>query len=525
MAKWAVLAGLGLALAPVGASAAGAADEDDARGQRIWSFVQEIASDTYEGRGAGSAGFDRAAAVVAERLKALGLKPAGDQGYYQYVDFISQKVVAEKSSFALTSGALRVPEDVTLAARNAVPEALEGVPLVFAGYGLAMPRAGHDDFAGLDVRGKVVVVISGGPEAVSGAQKSHARSDRARLLAERGALGLISLTTDKQIEIPWARQIGLSGRASLMLADSAARDVGKPFFSASVSPAAAEALFAGSGHSFAEVAALADASAPVPGFELAQKMSARVSVERKELRSANLVAVLPGRDKTLAAENVVLSAHLDGLGIGAPVKGDAIYNGALDNAIGVSSLLEIARDLKAGKAPKRSVVFLVCTAEEAGLLGARYFVAHPTVPRASLVANINFDMPLPIFPLKSVTPIGYEESSLGASAAKVSARFGLPIVPDPFPDRNVFTRSDQYNFVKAGIPALFMKFGFAKGTPEAEIEKAWRANVYHSPVDDPQQPVMPREIGVFSRYVTELLRQVGDEADRPAWNKGSIFGG
>jgi len=501
---------------------------DAARGDQIWSLVQELASDRYEGRGTGTQGYDRAAVVVAAKLKAIGLKPAGTQGYYQPISFIAQRFIADKSSASLTGPggtvALNLPSDIYFRGGHAYPEALKDVPLVFAGYGLAMPGTGHDDFAGIDVRGKIVVVIAGGPEEASGARKANARSERNRLLAAKGALGVIALTTAKQIEIPWARQIGLSSRASVMTKDSAARDVNAPFFAASLSPAASEALFAGSGHAYADMAALADASKPVPVFDLAQKLSATIVTEKAELKSANLVAILPGSDPKLAKEHVVLSAHLDGLGIGEPVAGDAIYNGALDNAIGVSSLLQIAQDLaKAKHRPHRSILFLIPTAEEAGLLGAHYFVANPTVPRESLVADINFDMPLPIFPLKSITPIGYEESSLGETAQAVSAKFGLPVVPDPFPDRNVFIRSDQYNFVKAGIPSVFMKFGFAKGTPEAEIEKAWRANIYHSPKDDIAQPIMPAEIGYFSRYVAALLRQVADDPARPAWHKDSYF--
>ena len=502
--------------------------EDTVRGQRIWSFVESIAGDAFEGRGAGAPGYDRAAAIVAQRLKDLGLKPAGTQGYYQPVRFVAQRVIAAQSALSLAgpdgTRTLRLPDEAFMNGRHSYPPALTGVPLVFAGYGLAMPGTGHDDFAGIDVRGKVVVVIAGGPAEISGARKAHARSDRTRLLAARGAAGLITLTTARQIEIPWARQIGLSSRPSLMLEDAAARDVPGAFFSATISPAIGEALFAGSGHTYAELAALADASRPLPAFDLAQRLSATVATTSAPLTSANLVAVLPGRDRRLAREHVVLSAHLDGLGIGEPVDGDTIYNGALDNAIGVASLLEIARDLtRARQRPRRSVLFLIPTAEEAGLLGSRYFVAHPGLPPGALVADINFDMPLPIFPLRSVTPIGFEESSLGETAQAVATRFGLPVVPDPWPDRNVFIRSDQYNFVKAGIPSLFMKFGFARDTPEAEIERAWRANIYHSPRDDLRQPVQPREIGTFTRYVGAVLRAVADAPQRPAWHPDSYF--
>nr|MBA4771362.1 M20/M25/M40 family metallo-hydrolase [Sphingobium sp.] len=216
--------------------------------------------------------------------------------------------------------------------------------------------------------------------------------------------------------------------------------------------------------------------------------------------------------------------HLDGYGVGTPIRGDAIYNGAFDNASGVASLLEIARALKNGKVkPKRSILFAFVTAEEKGLLGSRYFARRPTVPQRSIVADLNFDMALPIFPLTSVTPVGYDQSSLGKDAAAVSAAMKLPIVPDPFPDRNVFIRSDQYAFIREGIPSLFFKYGFKAGTPEAETEKAWRANIYHSPFDDLNQPVMPAESAKLNDYVTAVTLRVANNPQRPSWNADSFF--
>ena len=507
------------------ASAALAAPPDKAA--RLWSLVRELADDSYQGRQTGTPGYDRAAARIATELARLKLQPAGTRGYYQPIDFISQTFDSKASSASLTgptgTTALAVPSDIYFRGSHAMPEKIEA-PLVFAGYGLSMPDKGQDDFAGLDLTGKIVLVLSGGPADVAGSRKANARSERARILAERGALGMIALTTPKQIEIPWNRQIALSSRSSMMLADQARREIGKPFMAATFNPDTSEALFAGSGHSVAELAALADASKPLPKFDLPKRLAATIVAHQSPVHSANLVARLPGRDRRLASQNVVLSAHLDGLGIGEPLAGDSIYNGALDNAIGVSSVIAIARDIiRSGRRPRRSIIFLIATGEEVGLLGSRYFAANPTVPRASLVADINFDMPLPIFPLTSVTPIGAEESSLGAEAQRVSQAMRLPMVPDPFPDRNVFIRSDQYSFIRAGVPSLFMKFGFAAGTPEAEVEKAWRANIYHSPRDDAQQPVQPAEMVKFNTYVGALLRRVADNPVRPTWNSDSYF--
>ncbi|MFY9349194.1 MAG: M28 family metallopeptidase [Sphingobium sp.] len=514
-----------LLLCVSGVSLAVPLEED---GARWWAHVEALAGDSMEGRGTGTPGYDRAADYVIAQLKALGLKPAGIDGYKQPVAFVEQVVQSDRSSAALVGAqgekALSVPGDLIFSGGGGpVPEAIDA-PMVFAGYGLHLPEVGHDDFAGLDLKGKIVVVVSGGPASISGALKSHARSERAKWLAEQGALGLVSLVTPKQVEIPWDRRIALASAPALYYADATLRETQAPFLGAQLDPAKSALLFEGSGNDFAAIAAAADASAPVASFPLAQRLKARVAATRRDLSSPNLIAVMPGSDPKLKSEYVVLSAHLDGYGVGTPIKGDAIYNGAFDNSSGVASLLEIARALKAGKVkPKRSILFAIVTAEEKGLLGSRYFARRPTVPGKSIVADLNFDMALPIFPLTSVTPVGYDQSSLGQDAAAVSQAMNLPIVPDPFPDRNVFIRSDQYAFIREGIPALFFKYGFKGGTPEAETEKAWRANIYHSPFDDLKQPVLPAESAKLNAYVTAVTLRVANAPARPHWNEDSFF--
>ncbi len=514
-------------IAMIAATPLSAAPEGDA-GARWWAHVQALANDGMEGRGTGTPGYDRAADYVIAQFKALGLKPAGIDGYKQPVAFIEQVILADQSRASLVGPqgetALAVPGDLIFSGSGGpVPESIDA-PMVFAGYGLHLPEAGHDDFAGLDLKGKIVVVLSGGPSTLSGALKSHARSERAHWLAAQGALGLITLVTPKQVEIPWVRRVALAGAPALYYADATLRETQTPFLGAQFDPAKSAQFFAGTDKDFAAIAAAADASAPVPSFPLALRFKAQVAAKRRDLSSPNLIALLPGSDPKLRPEHVVLSAHLDGYGVGTPIKGDAIYNGAFDNASGVASLLEIAKALKASKVkPKRSILFAIVTAEEKGLLGARYFARRPTVPQSSIVADLNFDMALPIFPLTSVTPIGYDQSSLGQDAAAVSAQMNLPITPDPFPDRNVFIRSDQYAFIREGIPALFFKYGFKAGTPEADTEKAWRANLYHSPFDDLNQPVMPAESTKLNAYVTAVTLRVANADARPAWNGDSFF--
>ncbi|MDX3900917.1 MAG: M28 family metallopeptidase [Sphingobium sp.] len=496
------------------------------RGDAWWAHVAYLASDDLEGRAAGSRGHEKAADYVIAQFKALGLKPAGVEGYRQPVALTEQVIQSDQSSAVLVGPGgekpLAVPADLILGGAPA-PDAVDA-PLVFAGYGLHLPEAGHDDFAGLDLKGKIVVVVSGGPADIAGALKSHARSERAKWLEAQGAVGMIALVTPKQVEIPWGRRVALAPQPAMYFTDAALRETSRPFLGAQLDPAKSQMLFEGSGRDFAAIAAAADASAPIKGFDLPFRLKARIAARRSTLGSPNIVAVMPGSDPKLKGEYVALSAHLDGYGVGTPIKDDAIYNGALDNASGVASLIEIAKKLRADKAkPRRSILFAVVTAEEKGLLGARYFAKRPTVPAKAIVADLNFDMALPIFPLTSVTPLGYDQSTLGEDARSVGATMGLPIAPDPFPDRNAFIRSDQYAFIREGIPSLFFKYGFKAGTPEAEVEKAWRANIYHSPADDAKQPVMTAEAVKLNDYVAALTMRVADAPARPQWNADSFF--
>ena len=418
------------------------------RAERWWADVSILAADDMEGRLTGTPGYQRAADYVVSQLKEIGLEPVGTEGFFQPVAFEEQFVEAAGSSAALVADgsetALAIPGDIIIGRGDGRrPERIEA-PLVFVGYGLHMPEAGHDDFAGVDLKGKIAVVVGGGPAEISGALKAHARRDRARLLSEMGAAGLLSLTTAKAVEVPWSRSMAQAGQSGMYFADPALRDVKTEFFNASFNTDSSEKLFTRSGRTFAEISALADASRPLPKFDMKRSLRARVAMRHRPVTSSNVVARLPGSDSRLKVEHVVFSAHLDHLGISAPIDGDGLYNGAMDNAAGVAGLLDIARSYKARRLkPKRSMLFVFVTAEEKGLLGSRYFSLRPTVAKPSIVANMNFDMALPIYPLKSVTALGAEESSLGAVAAAVSEASGLPLVPDPFPDRNAFVRSDR----------------------------------------------------------------------------------
>jgi Zn-dependent M28 family amino/carboxypeptidase len=291
-----------------------------------------------------------------------------------------------------------------------------------------------------------------------------------------------------------------------------------------VNPASAEKFLAGSGHTFEEIAALGKDRKPLPHFPLAVSLAAKTRVEVTKIESANLVAKLPGSDPALKDEYVVLSAHLDHIGIGEPINGDRIYNGAMDNAAGVATELDVADALHAsGAKPRRSLLFLVPTGEEKGLLGSKYYAAHPTVPIQQIVADLNIDMYLPIYPLKRLIVYGLEESDLGPLLKSVAASEGVEVQPDPAPERNVFIRSDQYSFIKKGIPSIFFSFGYTKGSPEEAAVKQWLTHRYHAPSDDTQQPVDLQAAAKYSEIVLRLAEAMADAAKRPQWNANSFF--
>jgi Zn-dependent M28 family amino/carboxypeptidase len=295
-------------------------------------------------------------------------------------------------------------------------------------------------------------------------------------------------------------------------------------FSATFNPAQAEKLFAGTGHTFAEMLALADAQKPLPHFALGKSVTATVVGETSQVVSPNIVGELKGSDPTLSKQYVLVSAHLDHLGVGAPINGKTIYSGAMDDASGVATVLETAKKLSQAKTrPKRSILFVIFTAEEKGLLGSRYFAGHPTVSENAIDADLNLDMFMPLFALKKLHVQGLDESTLSEDAKKVGAAHGIVIAPDPEPDRNSFIRTDQYSFVQAGVPALAMKFGWTMGSPEYKAWRGWLAQRYHSTDDDLTQPVDLVAAAQFNAFFADLARAVADDPARQHYLDTSFF--
>jgi Zn-dependent M28 family amino/carboxypeptidase len=309
----------------------------------------------------------------------------------------------------------------------------------------------------------------------------------------------------------------------MSLADPALDDHAGQRVAITMNPEHGDLLFAGARYSFRDLAALDQAEQPLPRFALPSRVRATIGVNRSTTESANVAAILRGSDPALRGEAVVLSAHLDHVGIGEPVGGDRIYNGAMDNASGVAVLLEVAAHLAAsGVRPTRSIVFAAVTAEELGELGSRYFVEHPPAG-LGVVANVNTDMFLPLFPLKTLMVLGLDESDLAADVRAVASDLRLGVQPDPEPQRFRFMRSDQYSFVRGGIPALAMKVGYDADTPEAAIAQRWTAERYHAPSDDVNQPVDTKAAADFVAVVQQLALRIANRPTRPSWNDSSFF--
>jgi len=502
-------------------------------GQTWWNHIKFLADDKLEGRDTGSRGEREAQKYAVEQLQRAGAEPAGVNGFYQPVKFVSRQIVEKDCSLTLIRRnrdkdkrePLTLGEDAIIGTRIMPAPDVEA-PLVFAGYGLKVPENNYDDFAGIDVRGKIIVILAGSPSEIPGALASHYQTaaERWKVLRAAGAVGIVSLINPASMDIPWSR-IALNRAHPTM-------DLDYPEFNETegeklaviVNPASAEKFLAGSGHTFEEIAALGKDRKPLPHFPLAVSLAAKTRVEVTKIESANLVAKLPGSDPALKDEYVVLSAHLDHIGIGEPINGDRIYNGAMDNGSGSALVLDMAASFqKNPERLRRSILLVLVTGEEKGLLGSKYFAAHPTVAPRSIVADVNVDMFLPIVPLKLLTVFGLDESDLGNRAREVAQTIGVRIQPDPEPVRNVFIRSDQYSFILRGVPSVMMSVAPEPGTPEVKIFKDWLTQRYHAPSDDVDQPVDLAAAAKYEEIVRALLINIANGDHRPKWKPDSFF--
>ncbi len=508
---------------------------DPAAVQRIRSDVEFLASDLLEGRDTGSRGHEIAASYVAARFQSLGLKPGGEKGgWYQQVPFRRATNVGTPVAALITGGVGGTRSPLTAGTDFAVRPSVIAkqrafeAGMVFVGHGLVDRRFQLDDYAGLDVRGKIVVVLRGMPEGLPSDVSAHLGSMKDDFAAQRGAIGFIELASGMGGPGPANALAGVNSRPAIDWVDAqglTSAGAGANMARISISEATAVRLFKSARKSLAAVRRDATRAKSLRGFALPLRLALQATSEWTQFNSPEVIGVIPGSDPALAAQHVVLTGHLDHLGIRPNAKPgeDAINNGALDNASGVATLLEAARAfVQSNKPPRRSIMFIAHTGEEKGLLGADYFAAHPTVPIANIVGLVNLDMPLLLYNFRDVIAFGAEHSTLAQAVADAGRAMGVVAAKDPMPEQTLFVRSDHYRFVTRGVPSVFLMTGYANGG-----EKAWKGflgGVYHSPRDDLKQPIDWNAAARFGDLNYRIARTLADADQRPMWYQDSYFG-
>jgi len=503
--------------------------------ERIAADLLYLADDARQGREAGTEAYEEAARYVAARMDSIGLEPGADGTWFQSVPLRSVKRDLDAAFMSIT-GKSGVADPLMHLGEFIIGRSIAQTnfnvtaPVVFAGYGVIAPRDGHDDYATIDARGKIVVVFSDAPSHFDSEKRAFYRSNdnKIKTAAANGAVGLITLPTKKQIErSPWMRISANPEREAMTwvhpdgVGEISAREIQATAF---MSPTGAEKLFADEQFSFADLQTKQDASEPINPFALGKEVTLKGASIFEEKTSPNVVGLIKGSDPELANEVIVLTAHLDHVGVHEPPQGgtDHIHNGALDNALGVAIMLDVAAQFKKNAPPKRSILVLAVTAEEKGLLGADYFAHYPTLAAGKIVANVNLDMPLTLYPFVDVIAFGAERSSLGSVVREAAASMNVTLIPDPMPELGIFTRSDHYRFVEKGIPSVFLFMGFGNGGEE--VFSNFMANHYHQPSDDFSLPIDYKEAARFADLNYRIARNIANAEEAPSWNDGDFFG-
>ena len=504
---------------------------DQAAADRIHGHVQFLASDELEGRDTGSRGHAIAAQYVAAQFTSLGLKPGGPGGSWFLAVPLRRASHARPQQIRLiVGGTSRLLDNADVGLRPSLAEKQRSIEagLVFVGHGIVAPSFGIDEYAGLDVKGKIVVALPGTPNGLPGEVAAHLELSKDQVAASKGAIGIAELTY-APAQPGYNPAPGVS-RAVLDWVDPSvegkAGAAGKAGAIGSVlvfSPTLSRQLFAGAPRSLDQVGASSDR--PIAGFALPGRLSINDQSAWQDFSSPEVIGLLPGGDPRLAQEYVVLMAHLDHLGVKPVARPgeDAIYNGALDNAAGVATMIEAARDfVQSGKATRRSLLFIANTGEEPGLLGSDYFASHPTVPVKQIVAAVNLDMPLLTYDFTDVIAFGADHSTVGRIVADASRTMNVKVSPDPMPQERLFVRSDHYRLVQRGIPSVFLMTGYANGGKQAW--ERYLVFTYHQPNDDLRQAIRWGAGARFAELNFRIARALADADQRPLWYRGDYFG-
>lgn len=520
-----------LLLASTGAFAQTAPLTPDEAAMR--AHVAFLASDEMKGRAPGTPEYDRAAAYVADQMRAAGLQPAGDDGtYLQRVPLASAVPAGKGSLTAVGRPKLIFGSDYLTSTSFLEPDLRRSGEIVFVGRGVVDAANGIDDYAGLDVRGRIVAYLYGAPASLPSEIRAHLGSGDTKraTAAAHGAIGVIQIENTEQTHrypFSYLMSVYRSPRMTWVGKDGRPQVPGSGAPSiATLSAGGAAKLFTGSTLDWAAVVKADAAGQALPHGATGVRVSTRQRSKVTRFTSSNVVGVLPGSDPTLKGEYVALSAHLDHIGISTdptlPKGADVINNGAMDNGVGTAAMIEVAKQFAADpRKPRRSLVFVSVTAEEKGLIGSEYFATHPTVP-GTIVADVNLDMPILSYRFEDMVAIGADHSTVAQAVARAAGKRGIALSPDPEPEEAIFVRSDHYSFVKAGIPAVSLDTGW-KGPGKAAVAD-FLEHRYHQPGDDMRQTFDWTAGRIFVAINHDIALDLADADARPRWNKGDYFG-
>jgi hypothetical protein len=519
------LIGLGACVTPEDSIESVAIEPDKLEGH-----MRFLADDALGGRETASLGLYVSANYVASQFRSYGLEPGGDAGaYFQTVPLRQSARDPSGSVFRLHRNNdeidLASGEDFFVSPAITSTESSVTGPVVFVGYGIHSPDQGFDDYAGLDVNGKIVAIL-GGRSRVSAQLDPHVTPRPSQAAEMNGAVGTITLTLPG---VTADEGFATGAKPDRRPLTTWTDEEGQPFSStrytvgteinATLSSAASARLLQGAERSYSDLVAEAQSGENPPlGFEIPLEVTIGQRSIHSAAESRNVLAILRGSDPELADEYVVITCHLDHVGIGGAVGGDSIYNGAMDNATGVAFMLEVARALAmAPDRPKRSILFYATTAEEHGLIGSSYFVNNPTVPLENIVANINVDAPRMFWPFDEITAFGAEHATLKTSIREAVESLGYTL------DEGIRFESgasDHFSFLRAGVPGTRVIPAVRSSDPGIDAEEIMRMYRPHQPSDDLTLP-FDYEIGAeFTSVIRTIVRRLADAEERPQWIKG-----
>lgn len=501
----------------------------------IEAHITYLASDALEGREAGTPGYDAAATYAAEQMEALGIAPAGNDGtYFQTVPLQRSYRVPDALAFSVTNtetgDALVFEDNVDYVMRGSTrsAEATVDAEAVFVGFGIVAPDLGRNDYEGLDVDGKIVVTLGGTPKGIQTEERAYYGSQKGKEASDRGAIGAVTLATPTREQVySFARLVGegrLEAASMSWLQADGTTYTTAPNLQAGgqLSMEGGRKLMEGAGQDFDAIMEAAEAEGgAVQGFALPYRIAMTQTSTLDIVESDNVVGMIEGSDPVLKDEVILLTAHLDHIGISKSFEEDKINNGALDNAAGVATLLEASRIILAGERPKRSIMLALVTAEEKGLLGAQYFAQNPTVDASRIVGNVNLDMPVLTYDFEDVVAFGSDRSTIAGAVSQAAEEMGMSLSPDPMPDQGIFTRSDHFRLVQIGVPSVFLATGYANGGEQAWAEHF--AKNYHRPSDEMNDNVSIDAAAKFTDLNAKIALTLANQDERPLWNKDDFF--